>query len=459
MPFDSQPAVRYAHQNQARFLTELKELVAIPSVSTDPEKKTIMKSAANWLAARLNTLGFDHVTIFQTPGHPVVFGEWLKAGPSAPTVLIYGHYDVQPPEPLELWTTDPFKSEVRDDILYGRGSSDMKGQIIATMAAIEAIMRTGSLPVNVKYLLEGEEEIGSTNLPAFMAAHKELLKSDLALNPDAGMIGADLPTIVYGLRGLAYFELRVFGPEHDLHSGLFGGIVHNPGQVLCELIAGMHEAQGRVTLPGYYDSVRPVTAEEREELRRLPLDDAFYKAASGASGLSGEVGYSAVERGSARPTLEVNGLLSGFTGEGSKTVLPARAMAKISMRLVPDQDPAEVHRQLKAYLEQHAPADVRWELTAMAGGRAVVTDRDTPATQALANAFFSVWGKRPVFKREGGSIPVVVDMQAILGIPSLLTGFALPDDNAHAPNEKLNLPTWYKGIDALVYFFYNLAAK
>jgi acetylornithine deacetylase/succinyl-diaminopimelate desuccinylase-like protein len=459
MPFDSQPAIQYAHQNRERFLSELRELVAIPSVSTDPEKKSAMKTAADWLVAKLVKLGFENVTIYPTPGHPVVFGEWLKAGPDAPTVLVYGHYDVQPPEPLELWTSDPFKGEVKNEILFGRGSSDMKGQIIACTSAIESILNSGPISVNIKFLLEGEEEIGSPNLAAFMSAHKDLLKSDLALNPDAGMIAPDLPTIVFGLRGLAYFEVRVYGADHDLHSGLFGGIVHNPAQVLCELVAGMHDGQGRVTLPGYYDHVRPLTSEEREELKRLPMTDAYYQAATGAKGLSGENGYSAVERGTARPTLEVNGLLSGFTGAGSKTVLPAWAMAKISMRLVPDQDPAEVHQQLKAYLEQHAPADVRWELIDMAGGRAVITDRNTPATHALEDALETVWGKRPVFKREGGSIPVVVEMQEILGLPSLLTGFAMPDDNAHAPDEKLHLPTWYKGIDALVHFFYNLAAK
>ena len=332
----------------------------------------------------------------------------------------------------------------------------MKGQIIATLSALEAIKETsGTYPVNLKFLIEGEEEIGSPSLPAFMEANKELLACDAALNPDAGMIAPDVPTIVYALRGLAYFELRVYGPSSDLHSGLYGGVVHNPAQALCELIAGMHDNQGRVTLPGYYDSVRELSAQERQELARLPMDEVYYQGQTGVPQVWGEAGFSPIERVGARPTLEVNGLYSGFIGKGSKTVLPAYAMAKISMRLVPDQDPAEVHQQLRRFLEERAPKTVRWELTAMQGGTASISDLNHPATQALAAALETVWGKRPVYKREGGSVPVVAEMQKLLSVESVLTGFGLPDDNLHAPNEKLHLPTWYKGIDALVHFFYN----
>jgi acetylornithine deacetylase/succinyl-diaminopimelate desuccinylase-like protein len=449
-------ALEYAHQNQETFLNNLKSLVSIPSVSTSPEHQTDMQQAAEWIAGYLRRLGMDRVQVMPTAGHPVVYAEWLKAGAGQTTVLIYGHYDVQPAEPLELWKTGAFQPTLNGENLFGRGASDMKGQVIAALSAVESIVKQGPLPVNVKFIIEGEEEIGSPSLTPFLEAHKDLLACDFALNPDAGMIAADVPTIVYGLRGLAYFELHVYGPAHDLHSGLYGGVVHNPAQAICELIAGMHDAQGRVTLPGFYDSVVPLSEQERSELARLPMDDAYYLNQTGAAQNWGEAGYTPTERVGGRPTLEVNGLLSGFTGKGSKTVLPGEAMAKISMRLVPNQDPEEVHQQLRRYLEEKAPKTIRWELIAFGGGPASITDPQVPGAKALARGLEQVWNIRPVFKREGGSIPVVADMQKILGIESVLTGFGLPDDNLHAPNEKLHLPTWYKGIDALINFFYNL---
>lgn len=452
-------AVQYAHQNREEFVDHLKELVSIPSVSTNLENKQNMLQAAEWIANYLNQLGVEKVQVMPTDGHPVVFGEWLKAGPDKPVVLIYGHYDVQPSEPNELWKTPPFGPTLMGENIYGRGASDMKGQIIAALSAIESITRQGPFPVNLKFIIEGEEEIGSPHLTQFIKDHQELLASTVALNPDAGMIASDIPTIVYGLRGLAYFELRVYGPEHDLHSGIYGGVVHNPAQALCELVAGMHDDQGRVTLPGFYDHVVALEPEERKELARLPMTEDYYLQQTGAPSLWGEAGFTPNERIGARPTLEVNGLLSGFTAKGTKTVLPAYAMAKISMRLVPNQDPAEIYQSLKKYLEEKAPNSIRWELEAMQGGPASMTDPHIPAAEALADALESVWGTRPVYKREGGSIPVVADMQEILGIKSVLTGFGLPDDNLHAPNEKLHLPTWYKGIDALINFFYNLAEE
>ena len=449
-------AIAYAHSNREQFLENLKNLVAIPSVSTNPENVTDMQRAAETIAGKLREIGIENVRVYPTGGHPVVYADWLHL-PGAPTVLIYGHYDVQPSEPDDLWHTAPFEPTQRGENLYGRGASDMKGQVIAALSAIESIMRaSGALPVNVKFIIEGEEEIGSPHLTPFIEANSALLACDFCLNADAGMISADTPTITYGLRGLAYFELRVYGPAGDLHSGLYGGVIHNPAQALCELIAGMHDDQGRVTLPGYYDRVRLLSDKEREESARLPMNEEYYKQQTGVPAVWGEAGYAPAERVGARPTLEINGLLSGFTGKGSKTVLPAYAMAKISMRLVPDQDPEEVHQQLLRYLEERAPKTIRWELDAMAGGPASMTDPNHPAAQALGRALEEVWGKRPVFKREGGSIPVVADMQKILGAESVLTGFGLPDDNLHAPNEKLHLPTWYKGIDALVRFFYNL---
>lgn len=449
-------AIAYAQQNRHRALEQLKDFVRIPSVSTDPGAKPEMQRAAEWVADQLRSLGFDRVQIMPTAGHPVVYGEHLAAGPAKPTALIYGHFDVQPAEPLDLWQSPPFEPAIRGDNLYGRGASDMKGQVMASLKAVEALLDSGGLPINIKYLVEGEEEIGSPNLEAFIKDRREMLACDFAINPDTGMIGADYPTITYGLRGLAYFEIRVTGPTQDLHSGIFGGAVHNPAQVLCELIAGMHDDHGRITLPGFYDSVRAISPEEYQELGRLPMDERFYLEQTGAPALKGEAGYSPVEQVAARPTLEVNGLLSGFTGEGTKTVLPSKAMAKISMRLVPDQDPEQVHQQLRRYLEDHAPATIQWEVIKMAGNAASITDRHHPAVEALTRALYETWGKQPLYKREGGSVPVVTQMQQILGIDSVLTGFGLPDDNLHAPNEKIHLPTYYRGIEAFTRFLYYL---
>jgi acetylornithine deacetylase/succinyl-diaminopimelate desuccinylase-like protein len=375
----------------------------------------------------------------------------------APTVLIYGHYDVQPAEPLELWTSGAFEPVQHSENLYARGASDMKGQVMAAIKALEAIINTGSMPINIKFLIEGEEEIGSPNLGDFISNHQELLSSDLALNPDTGMIAPDLPTITYALRGLAYFEVRIDGPDHDLHSGSFGGVVLNPAQALCELIAGMHDSSGRVTLPGFYDKVRNLDDEERQQLARLPLDEDFYLQQTGAPALWGESGYSPVERTGGRPTLEVNGIYSGFTGEGSKTVLPAWAMAKISTRLVPDQDPDEVHQQLTRYLKENAPETIRFEVENLVGSPASISDRGSVGVLAMQDAMQQVWQKKPLFRREGGSVPVVVLFKEILGIESVNCGFSLPDDNAHGPNEKLHLPTWDRGIDTIIHFIFNLA--
>ncbi|GAP14712.1 acetylornithine deacetylase/Succinyl-diaminopimelate desuccinylase [Longilinea arvoryzae] len=452
-------ALEYAHQNSAAYLQSLQSLVQIPSISTSVDHKKAIKETAEWLADRLRKIGFKNVALYPTAGHPVVFGEYIIDRPGRKTVLIYGHYDVQPVEPLEQWKTNPFEATVVGDNLFGRGASDMKGQIMASMDAVEAVIHAGEPPVNIKFMIEGEEEIGSPNLGPFLKEKAKLLAADVVLNPDSGMLAADFPTLTYALRGLAYFELRVYGPEHDLHSGLFGGAVHNPAQALAELIAGMHDADGRVTLPGYYDSVREMKPAEREDMARLPLNDDFYKAQTGAPELCGEKGYTAAERIGARPTLEVNGLLSGFTGQGSKTVIPAWAMAKISMRLVPDQDPEEVYHQFIEYLKLKAPPTIRWEVIRMSGGPASFTDPNHPAARAMSQAMETVWGKRPVFRREGGSIPIVSDMQETLGIESVLTGFGLPEDNVHAPNEKLHLPTWYRGIDSLILFFYNYGAQ
>jgi acetylornithine deacetylase/succinyl-diaminopimelate desuccinylase-like protein len=449
-------ALHYAQDHRDRFIAEFKDFVSIASVSTDPQCKPEIEEAAEWVAGQLRGLGLAGVGIYPTRGHPVVYGESLTAGLNAPTVLVYGHYDVQPPDPLELWQSDPFKPDLRDDNLYGRGAADMKGQVLASIKALEAVIKTGGLPINVKFLIEGEEEIGSPNLEKFIIDNKDLLACDFALNPDTGMLGPDLPTITYALRGLAYFELRVFGPERDLHSGIYGGVVHNPAQALCELIAGMHDGQGRVTLPGFYARVRQLEEEERGELARLPTDEVFYLEQTGAPILWGEVGYSPTERVGARPTLEVNGLYSGFTGEGAKTVLPAWAMAKISTRLVPEQDPDEVYQQMKEYIKINAPETIHVELTQLTGGPASISNRTSQSVKAMEDAMYSVWGKRPLFRREGGSVPVVTLFKNILGVESVNCGFSLPDDHLHGPNEKQHLPTWYKGIDSLIHFYLNL---
>lgn len=450
-------ALAFAAQNRDRYLDELKDFLRIPSISTLSEHKPDIRRCAEWVAAQLRSLGLQNVEVMPTSGHPVVYGEWLGA-PGKPTVLVYGHYDVQPVDPLNEWKAGPFEPTVRDDdYIYARGASDMKGQVHAFLKALEALLRHGELSVNVKVMIEGEEEIGSPSLGEFMRAHAEKLRCDVALNANSGIIEKNLPSIIYGLRGLAYFELWVHGPDHDLHSGTFGGTILNPAQALCELIAGMHDADGRVTLPGFYDKVRTLSEEERAELRRLPHDDATWLKMTGAPALYGEKGYTTVERFGARPTLEVNGLLSGFTGEGSKTVLPAKAMAKISMRLVPYQDHNEVEQQLRAYLEQRAPKAVRWELKALAGGPAAITPRDTPYVQAAVAALEATFGVKPVFELAGGSVPVVVLTKQILGVDLIMLGFGLRDDNIHSPNEKQYLPNYYRGIETYMRFFANLA--
>ncbi len=451
-----QKALDYADQNYESFVNGLKEIVAIPSISTTPESKADVKRAAEWVAAQLRSLGMEKVQVMPTAGHPVVYGEWLKAGKDKPTVMIYGHYDVQPVDPIELWNNDPFKATLSGDYLLGRGASDMKGQLVATLKAVESIVKTDKLPVNVKWLIEGEEEIGSEHLDAFIQTHKDLLACDFCLNPDAGMIAPDKPTITYGLRGLMYAEVRVYGPERDLHSGLFGGTIHNPAQALIELVAAMHDKDGRITLPGFYDKVRPISKEEHEAFARLPETPEEYLRMTGVPALWGEPEYLPVERVGARPTLEVNGFLSGFTEEGSKTVLPAWAMAKISCRLVPDQTPEEAYRQLVKFMEMNAPKSIRWEVKSLHNAGAAITPRDSAGVKAMAKAFQRVWGSEPLFRREGGSIGVVVQLQQHVGAESVLTGFGLPDDNIHSPNERLHLPTWKKGIAALIHFFYNL---
>ena len=445
-------AKAYYQKNFDNLFQEFHQLVKIPSVSTDEAKKNDIQKAANFLVEKLKEIGFQKVAANQTPLHPIIYGEFI-VDEAKPTLLLYGHYDVQPPDPVSEWDTPPFEPDLRGDHLYARGASDMKGQIWALISALESVIKTSDLTLNIKFLIEGEEEIGSPSLDAFLEDQKSLLACDLVLNTDASMIDPDKPTIIYALRGMAYFELRIFGPKADLHSGSFGGVVANPANVLAKLIAGMHDDQHRVTLPGFYDKVRPISSKERALLARLEIDGAFYQNISGVPAISGEPDFYPIERVGARPTLDVNGLFSGYTEPGAKTIIPSYAMAKISTRLVPDQDPKEVHQSLKSYLEQHAPETVNWELDFMSGAPAYITEESVPGMDRFLEALEKTWGVKPLMKREGGSIPVATSMKNILGVDSILTGFGLPDDQIHAPNERLHIPTHRKGVEALIRFF------
>ncbi len=449
---DLQAALDHARKGHDAFKKDLQTFLRIPSISTLSNHAGDVQAAAEWLVARLKALDMPFVELFATGGHPIVYAEDLRA-PGKPTLLVYGHYDVQPVDPLAEWTSDPFGAEIRGDYVFARGASDMKGQVAAFLEALGAVRAAGPLPVNVKCLFEGEEEIGSPHLESFIEIQRARLSCDAVLNADAGILAPDQPAIVYALRGLAYFEVEVRGAARDLHSGLFGGVVHNPAQVLCELIAGMHDAEGRVTLPGFYDRVRPLPEEERKMLAQLPQSDEDFMRITGTRALwSGEEGYTPIERLGARPTLEVNGIWGGFTGEGSKTVLPAKATAKISTRLVPDQDPAGILDQLCAYLRAHAPHTVEWEVRELNHGPGSVMDRTSPAMRAAVDALTTVFGRAPLFRREGGSVPVVAHMQQMLGVDSIMLGFALPDDGIHGPNERQHLPTLLKGIETYIRF-------
>ena len=447
------PSLTYLEEHHERFQAELIELLHIPSISHDSVYKSEMDKAADWLANKLHSMGINNVEILPTAGHSVVYGEWLNGGASAPTVLIYGHYDVQSAEPLADWKSEPFEPEIRNDNLYARGASDMKGQTLAAVNAVEAIVKTENLPINIKFLIEGEEEIGSKHLNEFLIAHREKLACDFSLNTDAGgMPDADTPSICYSLRGGAGFKLEIYGPSQDIHSGEYGGVIQNPIHVLSKLIADLHDEHGHITLPGFYDKVRKIDEEEHAELSKLPFDEAFLLKHSGAPALWGEPEFIPAERIGARPTMEVVKIEAGQP----KSAIPAKATARISFRLVPDQNPAEVHQQLQQYLETHVPSTVKWDLHFLGGGLAVITNRHSTEVLAMQAALQTTFGKAPIFQRSGGGIGAVLHFKRTLGIDSVLTGFSLFDDNLHGPNEKLHLPAWKKGMAALVHFFHNL---
>jgi acetylornithine deacetylase/succinyl-diaminopimelate desuccinylase-like protein len=454
---NSESALEYAARNKDRFLEDLSSFLRIPSISTDPERVSDMMRAAQWVAAELDRFEFNDIQVMPTARHPVVYGKYDRAGSEAVTILIYGHYDVQPVDPIDEWESDPFEPTIRGENLYARGASDMKGQVVAQLKAVESLIASSGLPVNLIYMIEGEEEIGSPNLAEYLEINKSKFECDFCLNADSGILGAEFPSLTYALRGMGYFEIRLQGPSSDLHSGTFGGAIENPANVLCRLIAGMHDENGRVTLPGFYDPVIPLSDEERAELAKLPQTDEWWMEQSGARALGGEAGYSAVERAAGRPTLDVNGIYSGFIGEGSKTVLPSRAMAKVSMRLVPEQNPDQVEESLRSYLETNMPASMTWEIMRHAGSIPGIINLQSNEARAATDALEAVWGKKPLYKREGGSVPVVGLLKEVLDINSLMLGFGLPDDNLHAPNEKFYLPNYFRGIETYIRFIQNIA--
>jgi acetylornithine deacetylase/succinyl-diaminopimelate desuccinylase-like protein len=436
----------YIDKNINKFQEELFQLLRIPSVSTDSNHKADVKKAAEFLIDQLENIGLDKVTLHETPGHPIVTAEKCPH-PDRPTVLIYGHYDVQPSDPDHLWETLPFEPTVKNGRVYARGASDDKGQSFTHLKSVESYLKTGTeLPVNVKFILEGEEEIGSPNLVPFIKKNKDLLSCDMVLISDTAMFGEDQPSITYGLRGLAYMEIHVTGPNRDLHSGVYGGAVENPANVLCEIIAKLKNEDGIIQIPGFYNDVEPLTPEMREAYKKLPHDDEAYKKDLNLKALHGEKGYITLERSSARPTLDVNGLWSGYQGEGAKTVLPARAGAKVSMRLVPDQDPDKISKLFAEHVKSLAPDTVTVDVQAHHGGHPVVIDLDFYGLKAAAKAFEDIYDKDVLFSREGGSIPIVADFKKVLGVNSILMGFGLTKDALHSPNESFSLKDFHRGI-------------
>ncbi len=435
-----------AHAERAR--TELFDFLRIPSVSARSEHDGDTRRAATWVRDALTAAGVP-AEVHETPGHPIVLGEW-RGAPGAPTLLIYGHYDVQPAEPLELWDSPAFEPTVREGRIYARGSVDDKGQLFLHVKALEAhLAATGTLPVNVLVLAEGEEEVGSEHLAAFIAEHKERLACDAVVISDSAMFAPGIPSILSSLRGMAYFQIDAQGPTGDLHSGSYGGAVVNPAMALARILATFHDADGRIAIPGFYDTVRAWPDAVRTQMRGLPFDEEHFRAEVGAPALGGEPGYSVLERLWTRPTCEVNGLLSGYTGEGAKTVLPAKAMAKVSCRLVPDQDPAEIERLMAAHVARVAPAGVTVTVRPLHGGRPWRADLEGPLFDAAKRALAAEFGREPVVTGEGGSIPVVGDFADILGAPVLLVGFGLPGENAHAPNEWMSVENFEKGMRAM----------
>ncbi len=450
--------VDHINANFDGFVEELKEFLSIPSISTNPENKADVRKCAEYVSSKLSEVGLENVKMYDTKLHPIVYGEWLNAGPDKPTILIYGHYDVQPVDPIELWTDPPFEATVRSGKIYARGAVDDKGQVFVHIKSIQAHMKlNSSLPVNVKFIIEGEEEIGSVNLDEFIESNKELLKCDYVVVSDTSMFGNDIPSICYGLRGLAYMQVEVTGPNRDLHSGSYGGGVDNPINALAHIISKLKDDKGKILIDGFYDDVIDLTPKEREEYAKLPYDEIKYKEGLGIDEVFGEEAYSTPERVSARPTLDCNGIWGGFQGEGAKTVLPSKAGAKISMRLVPDQKPEKIEKLFEDYVKKITPKSVKVVVKSLHGGNGALTPLDSPAMKAAVVAMKKAFGKDPLFTREGGSIPVVNVFQTILKAPTILLGFGLPDENAHSPDENFDLGNFHKGILTAAYYLDELS--
>jgi len=450
----------YLDSNRERQLDELVEWLRIPSISTLSEHKGDMQRAADWLVTHMQDAGLEHVEAIQTEGNPLVYADWMHAGDDKPTVLIYGHYDVQPVDPLDEWETPPFEPDIRNDNIYARGSADDKGQVFIHVKAVEAFLKSqGALPVNVKFIVEGEEEVGSGALNHFVPANVDMLAADVCLISDSHILSPTQPSILYGLRGMWKGEITVTGPAFDLHSGSYGGAIHNANQALCELLAALHDEDGHITVPGFYDNVRALSEMERAALAKVPYGEAELLEESGAPVAWGEPEYTVVERTGARPTLEINGIWGGFTGEGFKTVIPSKAYAKVSCRLVPDQDPDRINQLISDYLQQLAPPTISVEVSKIQGGVAFIAPLDLPEMKAAANAYKRVFGNEPVYTREGGSIPIVTVFQAALDAPVILLGFGLPDDRLHAPNEKFHIPNFYNGVKTSIAFMEELVER
>lgn len=445
-------AVSYACENDAQFREEIREWCAMASISQDSTHDNDVRRAAEWGANRLRRAGLAHVALLPSAGNPVIYGESLIAGPKKPTVLVYGHYDVQPALDQSDWESPAFEPVERGEYLYARGASDMKGQVVAVVGAAEAFLKTnGVIPINLKFLIEGEEENGSRNLRQVLRQQRELLACDYCLTNDLAMLSPTQPAITYGLRGGALVRLTVSGPDCDLHSGVYGGAIKNPIHALCELIAGMHDEGGRVMLPDFYNRVRQIDDDERIELAKLPMDEQYFLRATGAPALYGESGFTSYERTCVRPTVEITNV--EISGSGGVSVVPASASAVILMRLVPDQDPEECYRSLTEYLQACGESAVRCDASYMAGGRAILVDREHSGIKAMHRALETTWGKDPAYVREGGSIAAVSLLQEELEAITVLAGFGLPDDNIHGANERLHLPTWRRGIEAMIRFF------
>ena len=442
---------QYIEENEARFLDELASLIRIPSISALPQHKEDMLACAERWRQLLLEAGADEAMIMPSEGNPLVYAE-KRIAPQAPTVLVYAHYDVMPAEPLELWKSQPFEPEIRDGRIWARGADDDKGQAMIQVKAFEYLVREGLLRHNVKFIFEGEEEIGSPSLNSFLKEHRELLRADVILVSDTSMLGADLPSLTTGLRGLAYWEIEVTGPNRDLHSGHFGGAVANPINVLCELLAKVTDADGRITIPHFYDDVEPVPEAERRMIASIPFDEEAYKQAIGVKALKGEKGYSTLERNSCRPSFDICGIWGGYTGEGSKTVLPSKAYAKVSCRLVPHQNHETISRLFIDYIQSIAPEYVQVKVTPMHGGEGYVCPITHPAYQAAEQGFAKAFGKQPLAVRRGGSIPIISDFERILGVKTILMGFGLESDAIHSPNENFRLDIFRKGIEAVVEF-------